>query len=262
MRVKMRIVWMLLLVTLMAGCELASPKDPIIVPEVEDEFYIDLWEELNTPTGRALTVKIQSIKNEQCLNYRIDNFVSKTGNRIKVSINSIISPSDCIPGAAPVKADANAGSLPFDTYDFDIDFKGLVVNNGYLSVNGESYVLDMKSEHGIVVVRDELLRVPDNAVWGYVTYTNENLANNFINDLQSISKTLSGQRAGYYGHFTISPLDGKVFVHQQPTTSLVKTFLYRFDGNESTLNDLVTAHRQSYGNQISIKLLNAKGKEF
>ncbi|MBK7869610.1 MAG: hypothetical protein IPJ74_02475 [Saprospiraceae bacterium] len=265
MRVKMRIVWTLLVLAVLAGCELASSKDPIIVPEVEDEFYIDLWEELDAPAGRALTVKIESIKNEKCLNYRIDNYFSRTGNRLKISINNIIEPSDCAPGEASVKADVDAGSLPFDTYDFDIDFKGLVVNDGYLSVNNESYVLNMESEHGIVLVRDELLRVRDNTIWGYITYNNssdENLANNFINDLQSISKTLSSQRAGYYGHFTISPLDGRVFVHQQPTTSFIKTFLYQYDGTDNILKDLVATYRQNHGNKITIKLLNFKGKEF
>ncbi len=248
----------------MTGCELASSKDPIIVPDVEDELYVDMWEQLNSPTGRSLVVKIESIEEKNCLNYRLDYFFSRNGNRLKVSLNNIIEPNDCVPGNAPVKAEVSAGSLPSGNYGFDIDFKGLVVNNGTLSVTSESYVLDMKSEHGIVLLRDELLRVPDDVIWGYAAYqqsADEAIAVDFINEVKAISKLAIGNRAGYYGHFTISPLDGKVFVHEQPSSN-VKTFFYQYTDNETTLKNLVADYRQTYGNQLTIKVFNAKGKEF
>lgn len=258
------IVCMLLIVTIIAGCELAAPKDPIIVAKVEDEFYIDMWEKLDGPSGRNLIVKIESIKNEDCLNYRMDYFFSRVGNRLKISLNNIIKPADCIPGEAPVKAGVDAGSLPSGTYEFDIDFKSLVENKGRLSVNAESYLLDMKSEDGIVLLRNELLRVPNNTIWGYVTFQqgqDEAIANEFLTDLEALSKTVT-YPAGYYGHFTISPLDGKVFIHQQPITPNIKTFLLDYSDSETSLKNLLAEYRQNHGSQLTIKLINAKGKEF
>lgn len=258
------IVGTLLIFIIIAGCELASPKDPIIVPKVEDEFYIDLWERLDGTSGRNLIVKIESIKNEDCLNYRMDYFFSRTGNRLKISLNNIIKPTDCVPGEAPVKADVDAGSLPSGTYNFDIDFKSLVENKGLLSVNSESYLLDMKSEDGIVLLREELLRVPDNTIWGYVTFQqgqDEAAANDFLTDVQALGKAPT-YRSGYYGHFTISPLDGKVFVDQQPTTSNIKTFLLEYTDNDTVLKNLLDEYRQSYNNRLTIRLINSKGKVF
>ena len=37
-----------LCVLAVSGCDFSSLKDPIVISEVEDEFHIDLWENLGT----------------------------------------------------------------------------------------------------------------------------------------------------------------------------------------------------------------------
>ena len=255
-----RIIYLVLALALASGCDLTNPKDPIIVPEVSDEFYVDMWERLDGPLGRELVVKIESIEPERCLNYRIDHFFVRHGNRLQISLNSIVRPNDCVSGEATVKADVLVGSLPNGNHGMDIAFRNVVVNSGQLSINNESYLLDMKTEHGIILLREELLRVPNDAIWGYVEAIPA-VAEQFTNDLARISRPADGYRAGYYGHFTISTIDRKVFIYNQPSADVAKSFLYAYTGNESALKTLLNEYRQTYAGQLTIRLWNARGQE-
>lgn len=253
--------WCLFLV---AGCDFSSLDDPIVISEVEDEFYIDLWENLGpTQEERNLVVQIESIQTEQCLNYRIDYQFSKDGNRLKIALNNIIKPLDCVTGEATVKSDVNTGYLLNGIYSFNIDLKKTVSNDGQLTVSADSYTLDMQSENGFSMKHEELLRVPDGAIWGYVNYqqaVNESLANKFLEDLKNISQSPTAYRAGYYGHFSIATADRKISVNAQPQTSNLKTFLYQYTDQTAKLKNLLATYRSQYGNRLIIQFYNAKGE--
>lgn len=257
--------WVYLLsLFLMTGCDFSSLDDPIVITEVDDEFTVDIWETLApTKEGRNLLVKIESIKTENCLNYRIDYQFNQDGNRLKVALNNIVKPLDCVTGEATVKADINTGYLLNGIYSFNIDLKNTILNNGQLTILGDSYTLDMYSENGFSLKRKELLRVPTSAIWGYVTFqkaSDEALANQFIEALQSKSHNPSSYRPGYYGYFDIAAIDRKVTVHEQPATANMKTFLYDYTDDAGKLKELVNRYRQDYGNQLTIKLYNAQGE--
>ncbi len=249
---------------MVASCDFSSLKDPVVITEVEDEFYVDMWETL-APTleERNLIVKIESIKTEKCLNYRIDYQLHKDGNRLKIALNNIIKPLDCVPGETTVKDDINMDYLPSSFYNFNIDLKNTVFNDGQLIVRSDSYTLDMYSKNGFSLKRTELLRVPEGAIWGYVTFqqaADEALANQWLDDLNKIGQNPVSYRSGYYGYFTINNLDRKISVLEQPTSNNLKTFLYQYADDPAKLKDLVNRYRQNYGNRLIIKLYNSKGE--
>lgn len=254
----------LLALLVLAGCDFSSLKDPVVITEVEDEFYVDLWETL-APTfeERNLMIKIESIKTEKCLNYRIDYQLYKDGNRLRIALNNIIKPLDCVPGETTVKTDVDMGYLPSSFYSFNLDLKNTVFNDGQLIVRSDSYTLDMYSKNGFSLKRTELLRVPEGAIWGYVTFqqaTDETLADQWLDDLKKIGQNPVNYRSGYYGYFTINNLDRKIIINEQPTNNNLKTFLYHYADDESKLKNLLNRYRQDYGNRLIIKLYNSKGE--
>lgn len=255
-----------LLLSAIASCDLAEVGDAIIVSDVEDEFYIDMWENLASANGaRELVLKIESIEPANCLNYGIDHRFARAGNRLTVSLNQFIEPTDCLPGEAPVKADVNLGSLPSGNYNVNIDFRNTVENTGQLLVSPESYFLTMKSEDGIVLLREELLRVPEDVIWGYVAVqagADEAVAEAFLADLQAISDEPQAFRSGYYGHFTINNLNGEVFIYEQPTDGSATNFLRQYTGTASDLKTLVADYRDRHGAELIIQLFNAEGEAF
>ncbi len=253
-----------LCVLAVSGCDFSSLKDPIVISEVEDEFHIDLWENLGTTREeRSLVLKIESIQTEKCLNYKIDAPFSRDGNRLKVALNNIIQPLDCVAGEATVKADISAGYVSNGIYSFNIDLKNTVFNDGQLNVNSDSYTLNMYSENGFSMKHKELLRVPDGAVWGYVQYQqapDEAIAKQFVEDLKTRSQNPTTYRSGYYGHFTIGAIDRVISVFEQPATPNTKPFLYHYTDEPNKLKNLVETYRQQYDNRLTIKLYNSKGE--
>lgn len=257
-----KLLCLLLLACGIASCDISDLKDAIIVPEVENEFYVDLWEDLSAPGGKVLLVKVESIKTEKCLNYRIDQQFTKTNNQLKIVLNNIIKPLDCVVGEATVKADVNIGDLPSGFYQLNMDLKNTITNEGYLAVENDRYEWDLNTKNGIKPRRKELLRVPENAIWGYVTYTqatDEATANQFVQDLKNISEVPIHYLTGYYGHFVINAADSKVTIHEQP--AIAKPFLYNYKSEEEKLKNILSNYRRNYANRLTIKLYNGKGQE-
>lgn len=245
------------------SCNISSLQDAIIVPDVEDEFYVELWENLSGPFGRELVVKFETIKSEKCLNYRIDYQFSKDGNRLKVGLNSLIKPLDCVPGEATVKQDVNAGNLTNGLYTLDINLKNTVNNEGQLVVNEDNYIISIQRENGISLRTKELLRVPDEAIWGYVEYAQKNdevNARKFIEELGVLSGSFSNYRAGYYGYFTINTANRAVSVNGQ--SALSTPYLFGYQNNEAKIKNLLASYRQTYGNRLKINFYNSKGESW
>lgn len=253
----------LLMAWAIASCDISSLEDAIIVPDVDDEFYVDMWENLDGLSGRELVIKLESIKSEKCLNYRIDYQFLKDGNRLKIDMNSIIKPLDCVPGEATVKQDVNAGNLLNGLYALDINLKNTINNDGQLVINDDSYVLDMERENGISLRHKELQRVPSNAIWGYVEYAqkaDESNARKFVEELSALSGSFNEYRVGYYGYFTINSANRAVSVNGQSALSI--PYLFKYQNNEAKVKNLLSSYRQNYGTRLSINFYNAKGENW
>ena len=90
------------------SCNVSSLDDPIVIADLEDEFVLDLWENLG-PAERSLVFRITSVATEECSNYSIESPHYISGNKINVSIKDIIAPSACEPGIAPAGSEVGSG---------------------------------------------------------------------------------------------------------------------------------------------------------
>lgn len=246
----------------LGGCHLDSLTGPIIVADVEDEFYIDIWEKLE-PGKRSFQLKIETIEEENCLNYSIDFDFQKTGYSLEVSLNDILVPADCQPGDATAKALVNTGMLSPGYYDLLIGLRNTVLNEGQVLVSGDRYFLKSDKENGIIFLHKELMRVPEKAIWGYVVFEegqDEQIAGDFIADLKEIS-TEGNYNNGYYGYFTISNSAEKISVTDRPSTFNIKSFIFQFEEDKEQLISLLTNYREDHPDNIRIKLVTYEGKE-
>lgn len=245
------------------ACELDSVPGTITVTEVEDEFYVDLWESLS-PDSRNFILKIRTIDNQECTNTTIDASLSIFNSTLRFFIDDIDKPNDCISGFQPATKDLEVGEIS-GTKIVQINLRNTVENNGRLVIEEDRYLLDMETENGFLLLHDELLKVPKATIWGYITYQkeeDETIAENFMVDLEDVS-TVASFKGGYYGHFTItnsSNLENAISVADQPSTSQIKTFIYN-QGDKQSLINLLATYRANFGNQIAIKLFTANGEE-
>lgn len=252
-----------IIICFLTSCDISGLKDAIIVSEVDDEFYVDLWENLNGPTGREFVIKLESIKTQKCLNYRIDQQNVKEGNRLIINLNNIIKPLDCVQGEAPVKQDITFTDLLNGLYAFNINLKNTITNEGQLVVNDERYTLDFPKEHGIKLRRKVLWRVPENTIWGYVEYAqkaDEPTARKFVNELSALSANADTYKSGYYGHFTINESTPTLSVYNQPAFSI--SYLFVYQNNEVKIKNLIDSYRQTYGSRLKINFYTHKGESW
>ncbi len=260
----MRIIkkWTVLMgiMAVLGGCDFSSLDDITIVPNVEDEFYLDLWEKLS-PTERTLVFKVSTIKEEACKNHKIDFEYERNANRLLIQLNNIIKSLDCEPGKAPATADIDAAALTPGFYELKIELRNAVENTGQLSISGDNYLIELRKRNGVILARKELIKVPEKAIWGYVQYqqtADETIAKAFISDLKAVS-TQKDYRNGYYGHFTID--NGTVRVYQQPDNNVLPFLQYATE-NEAAVKDLLEQYRRAYGSRLKIVLHNWQGQSW
>lgn len=249
-------------VLLLFSCDFDSQNDPIVVPDVKKEFYIDIWEEL-LPQERRFWLLIETIEPENCLNAHIAYDLDQFGNAIEVSLDDIILPADCQAGQAAATSELDLGVLNTRTLDLKINLKNTVFNTGQLQVGYDAYEILMPAPEGIQFKHKKLMRVPNAAIWGYVSYGETTMAaaaQDVINDIKGISYTVDYPE-GYYGYFSIGADSQVTSVRGQPAGSKVKIFIFDYPGNEANLMSLLSQLRSEYPTpDFDIKVWNAKGE--
>ena len=259
-----RINWFCLGLLLFASaCELESLDDPVVVTDVEDEFYVDMWEELNA-NQRNLFFNIRTIENETCLNTTIATVFSKLGNELTLELNGIETPEDCLEGEAPALGSENAGQLSAGPYKIAINLQNTIFNSGQLDINQSRYLLNLETENGIKILRSVLLRVPENLLWGYIAYKQESqtsIAESFMTDLRTLTREIS-LPIGYYGYFTINQNAPQIQVSDSPNSEYLIPFFYSYDAEmEESIQNIVTEFRANNPDP-EIALFNYKGESF
>lgn len=251
---------LLLLVTGWYGCTFNNVDDPKVVANIEDEFSIRLWETLS-PTGRSLQLQTETLAEEDCLNYEITYQVLRLNNRIRTSINDIIEPDDCLVGKSRPTAKIDLGEVDNGLYEFEVNLNNsTIINTGQMVVNDESYTVEMNSTNGITLVPWQLLRVPEQTVWGYLSADAvDNIASEFMEELNSAA-TAREFLAGDYGYFTVN--DNNVDLPIDTEFTEKYAFLINYTGELSELEALVDRYNVKYGSNLEMKVYTWRGEVF
>lgn len=255
--------WMLVGIVAFAlvGCKLESLQDPIIVTNIEKAYYINLWEELY-PNSRNLRIDVQSIKNQDCINYTVDYKWNATASQFDLSINDIVAPADCQPGIGPANTKIDVGDLESQIFKMNIGLDETVINEGQLVVSGESYTLQMDTEEGIIIPEKILRRVPTESVWGFVAFQNnqdQTAAEDLLTQLNDLGTAID-LKEGKYGYFSF--LDSKLLVSGAPENGQVSSFIIQYDGEEKTIKEMVERFRSTHNGSVTLKVLTSTGQVF
>lgn len=247
----------------LTACRTDEPDDPIIVPEVEKEFVVEMRERPG-PAPRSLQLHLRTVKNQDCTDLGIQYEWTVALTNLRLDILGIRRPANCMPGQAPAQETVTAGVLPEGLYDINIKLRNAVANTGTLLLTEETYYLNMQAEEGLVIPIKQLRRIPEHIIWGYVGFSAPSMAstaNSFVNELAAMS-AVHGLSAGHYGHFQISSGSGSPVITGAPIDLNLRTFVYRFTGNADDLRNLVQAYRNSQGNLLQIRLQSIQGQVF
>ena len=260
-----RFLFLLLGLSLLGGsCKVDSIGDPIIVPLIDQEFVLDLWENLQATTISPLEIRMATIAEENCLNAGILRAYERNNRALKLTLYQILDPEVCDPGQAPAKGKEAIYDVNSGVYQLDVELQGVVINPGTLTITSSSYKVEMQEENGTSWLHYELYRVPNAALWGYVTYSNafqEQQTTDFFNNLAAMSEPIQ-LAEGYYGHFTVASGSGQLTVHEMPTQPGVRPFIYSYWGPKAPLDDLVANFEATATAGMELVLLDQHGNEW
>lgn len=248
----------------LTGCKLESIDDPIILPFVDQEFSFDMWENLNTPTGSPLEVRMYTNEVGECLNTIILSNYERNQLELKLTLFDILEPENCDPGQSPAKGMEAINDIEFGLYELNIELQGIVANHGELTSTSLSYKVNMDEENGIQWIHNELLRVPNATLWGYFTYADaagQAKAEDFISDLMTIGSEHNVQD-GYYGHFELSDTGNQLKIYDMPDGENVRPFLLRYYGERSVLDQRVSELRSNAPDGLILVLRDQQGNEW
>jgi len=252
----------ILTVLLLAGaCNIDSLNDPVVVPEVNDEFYLDMWERLEAD-GRYLEWKLRTIENADCEDAALDYDYTTTGGTVQLAINAIDNPADCTPSEQPLNAVIEGVKFSNGYYPLSFSLRDAVTNEGTMVISDSKYRVDFKDPSGLVLLRKELRRIPDDVIWGYVKAEQDSLeeaASQFIMELEEMSQPTT-LVDGYYGYFTVSDGNKLNYTNSQAPSGATPV-IYKYTQDNSVLTDLAETFRQQYPNGLEIKIFNTRGEE-
>lgn len=261
-----RVVFVFLsLVLAFPACKLENLNDPIIVPLVDKEFSLDLWQTLGTTTLSSLELKMYTIEDENCLNTEILSNYNRTGRNISLTLYDILDPEVCDPGPAPATGSQSVTDASPDVYTLTIELQDVVSNGGTLTVTEDAYQVIMEEENGITWLHTELRKIPADALWGYLVYNNaeeESRVASFVDDINNLGSELSLTN-GYYGYFSVTNTGDIIELKDAPATSELASIMVKYTGETTQIDQKVIDFLATPGNEaIELVLLDSNGNEW
>ena len=234
-------------------------NDKEIIVDVDKEFYIKPWENLNE-TGGNLQLQVETILKQSCPETSINYYVNVSGSKVIVTLRELYNLTPCFTANEAAHDTIDIEGLEKNkTYDFQLNLKDIVINKGSLTLQDDKYTINMLNENGISIPIKEVLRVPQNAVWGYIAFPNgqERAATQLIDSLKTITAPLS-IADGNYGYFNMK--DNKVTVLPKVISASKPNyvyFIYHINNKNRLQNIIETAH-----STLDYTILTSNGKVF
>lgn len=217
------------------------------------------------PQEKTLSFKFLTEKDFPCINYQISHNMQRAGNTITIELTSIEKADVCLNAIGPATAFIDVGNLPEGDYDLTIRLGKSISNHGTLSVTPQAYSLAFEEARGLIVENKELLRVPDDVIWGTVKFLtgqqNENLYDAFLSAMESIGASEKRLKEGDYFYFDIDA-SGKIYQRSSLNDRMENYFLMEFNGNEKQIINVLNQMVRTFGDEAMIRLYNAKGEVF
>lgn len=214
---------------------------------------------------RTLTLKFLTRKDFPCINYRIKHSLAMDNQSINIILEKIEEADVCLDAIGPASAFVELGYLPEKEYNLTVQLGESIVKSGTLTVSKNAYQVEMHDFEGVELLNPELLRVPEQSVWGLLKYErndkNKKLVEHFEQVMDRAGATDKKFAEGDYGYFKVGA-DGKI--HRDVTNKEViveQPFLFDFSGDSDDLKMVLKQINNEY-EEVQIRIYDARGHEF
>ncbi len=215
-------------------------KDPVIIYDIQDEFNIEIFQELNNSGNFFL--KITTL-DEYPDNYRIEADAITVDDKIEINIYRILKSPNPTNRKATISKKIKLDHLESGSHPLDLIIRNSVINEGAISINPASVELDFSTKNGITAKHYEVNRIAPNGYWGVAYVTNEIhviYLDFYMQKIKATSTEISNLKKGNYGYFSID--DQNKVVLPLVSHSTFRTFYMTSDEIE-TINSLIQEYK-------------------
>lgn len=227
--------------------------------EINSAIKITMTENLEEP-GNVLNIKSETVEFQNCSNFGLITNYNMEENNIQIEYTGIFKPEICLTAFAPATSQFSL-DLAQGIYNVNFINEG-TVNRAELLVDKNKYVLELLSPGNIVLARDILYKIPDNTFWGRIGYhemSSEILVDDFFDYLMEQHVDFIEYPDGDYGYFHIE--ENEILPPENHGHHFVKPIIFNYSGDFDTLKNMVLQFAETHRENISIYLMNYKGKE-
>ncbi len=228
--------------------------------------YIDLeFYEHFSSDNSFINFTLQTVETFPCNNFSLEVNVEPTSVHTDIQIMDIDVPDVCITTLGPATQQVELGPAEDITPGFTLwvndkrhDF-AVVVQDHLITIEEKT-----PFENHLFFTFDSLMRIPENTVWGYVVFgQNEENKNNIMDEIMEAFKEEGAEELllqdGFYYYFTAKNNE----IYFENLKQEIQTFHFKFDKPlevlTKTFNRIMGEYDQS---DIQLRLFNTRGERY
>lgn len=212
------------------------------------------------PDTGGVTLECATAKYYPCVNYPVAYDFARSGNNVTISFTSVVVTSFCLTAFGPAWCRIPLPDLANGTYDLSCT----VNRNTYgfsLRVSDSTYRVSGTDTSAIFFVQNEIRRMPDGTLWGYIGYPSSGMQSAvaaFLDSARSIGCADTTLPAGDYQYFTVDA-EGNVAIPGNHGYYFMKPFLFSYHGVTDHVRSLVGRFANSHDDSLSISVFDSRG---
>ena len=245
--------------TLFSGCDSGTGAAPAYWAPIDSKIQFTFAEEI-VPGGRNTTLLFVTDHIYTSGGYKIIGTVVRNGNWIAIKLTGISVPETGPDIMAPATFSYEFGALPKSSHSIDFNVNG-EHTLASLDITDSAYTVTIPMNRFLYTTDPKLLRVPRNAIWGWVEAFTPEPCRLFLDSLESFGAEDVRLPAGNYTYFTIDRF-GSPTVMNQFGRHYGEDFLYLFMGDTALAHGLVRRFARRYQDTIYIQLRGGRGELF
>lgn len=227
-----------------------------------DSIRIQISEDLDNGE-RILRLVCMTEEIYPCINYHLNSTLSVEDRKIRLGFYEVTEPGTCLTAIGPATSVYRIPNLKNGDYQIELALASGSIS-GQFTVTDQQYKITLPANQSFRIEPPVLNRVPANTIYGYVAYdtnTSANIAQLFIDSLQSLGAQYRSFLPGDYVHFKI---DNKGAIEQGQNTGyrLASHFIYHYEGSLLELINFIRAFNVRHPSLLHIKVYTSNGELF
>ena len=251
----------ILSISSLSGCQDSGTGTDYEYQPIGSRVNIQLFVPL--PDSVNLILNCATEEYYPCCNYAIAYHLDRLGRTTTVNFTGIAIPNICATAFGPATCRIPLTSLSPGSYDLTFLVNGRI-RFFKLAVSDTSYTVSGTDTDAVAFVHSKLMRIPEGTVWGYIGYPALSVAplvRSFLDSARAVGCQTVRLPEGNYYYFSVDA-GGKLVLPGNYGYYFMEQFVFSFSGKPASIEGLVARYGKTYGDSLSIAVLDTRGNVF